>query len=62
MRSHSEGQCPNCASQVVWWEDGFECSTCFYTSAMWAAFLVSRPNPFPMHTDSPALLKAGDSY
>jgi hypothetical protein len=57
---NAPASCPNCNSQVVLYRDGFECSTCGYTSGMWAAFLVTAP--YPMHIDSPALLKTGDSY
>ena len=60
MREGCQGRCPNCLAQVVLYPDGFECTVCAYTSAMWAAFLTT--NPLPMHTDSPALLRTGDSY
>lgn len=59
MRNAPEG-CPNCRAQIVMYRDGFECSLCGYTSAMWAAFLVS--GDLPMYLDSPALLITGDSY
>lgn len=54
MRSNLGGACPNCRAQIVLWDDGFECSICGYTLAMWTAFLGHEE--FPLHTDSPALV------
>lgn len=53
MREHLDGHCPNCNSQIVLYDWGFECSTCKYDHKQWSTFLTSAPAP--LWIDSPAL-------